>query len=793
MPKKKTVDAWGIPCAGYECDPDGNVTLLWCKICREFNELESVKKTPGLHGIGGINVETYIRGTSTVKKNNFSDHITKSNTHEKAVRRLGEIRKSASGEILPSTSSLVGVPRQATLLTHLQKLTTRHRVQLTKKFQLAHFLSAKGKSFKLYAEIAKFENEIHKVDLGNSYTTDTAGAEIIKYLSKSNLIKNITEPINSNSVKYYSIMNDGSSSAKTMDEKELFVIKTASQGTPKFTVMSLEEPEDTNAEGLKKAMEASVTKLNLTCRRSDKEIGMCTDGASVNVKMHRLVKADIGEHYLLVLCPCHKIELAMNDAFKNSTLNSRCEEDSKNIYYLFKKANLRWRLFKRQSRYLQYKYIKYRRPAGTRWVEHQVDALTAINHNLPVFISFSNQQIVEPYNRTMKMLKPKLEGMLKNATKTNRIIFNCIKQDVLTAIRPISKILQKCELILPELITVCSSTIKTVKKLSKLVREEKGEAFKRKEIFPTCASILEEIKFEREQIIPQRTTRADNTPAAASREEYLYHDYLLKGSPECALEECSREFVVILTDLETSLTTRLGSITEEPIFKAMAEFLDTKCYSFKTANEIYKHVWEVKEHFETLLVANGCDISKLEGEMEIVYQHVIHFMAQRGADKCWPALFQIKEELSISNILHIAEICIALPISNAESERVFSFLWRVFSKERQSLDNNTLEDILRLRCDSDHSEERYGHAIELFLSEYPNGEVRKRRRRLDGHEYPSKRSTPQNKQRRIEPQVNILNDLVPDSSDDEETETVNDIDINEISDDEWSSDSESDA
>ena len=59
-------------------------------------------------------------------------------------------------------------------------------------------------------------------------------------------------------------------------------------------------------------------------------------------------------------------------------------------------------------------------------------------------------------------------------------------------------------------------------------------------------------------------------------------------------------------------------------------------------------------------------------------------------------LFYLKHELDIKNFLHVAEISIALPICNAESERVFSFLWLAFSKERQLLKNDTLEDILRL-------------------------------------------------------------------------------------------------
>ena len=151
---------------------------------------------------------------------------------------------------------------------------------------------------------------------------------------------------------------------------------------------------------------------------------MCTDGASVNVALHRLVKEEMGEHYLLVLCPSHKVELALKD---------RCDEDLRNTYYLFKKANLRWRLLKRQSRFMAHSYIRYmKRPAGTRWTEHQVDALTPYNHNLPVFIAFANQQISEPYNNTMKDVGPKLQGMLKNVTQIARVIYNSIKQDILT-------------------------------------------------------------------------------------------------------------------------------------------------------------------------------------------------------------------------------------------------------------------------------------------------------------------------------------------------------------------------
>ena len=53
---------------------------------------------------------------------------------------------------------------------------------------------------------------------------------------------------------YFSLLTDGSSSAKTMDEKELYVIKTCDKGKPRFDVLALEQPDDPGAKGLKESL-----------------------------------------------------------------------------------------------------------------------------------------------------------------------------------------------------------------------------------------------------------------------------------------------------------------------------------------------------------------------------------------------------------------------------------------------------------------------------------------------------------------------------------------------------------
>ena len=244
------------------------------------------------------------------------------------------------------------------------------------------------------------------------------------------------------------------------------------------------------------------------------------------------------------------------------------------------------------------------------------------------------------------------------------------------------------------------------------------------------------------------------------------------------------EIQVIVKDLYEVLKVRLEPIIEDPLFQAMAIFLDTESYGLMECNEILDSVQVIIERFRQLLVANGCNLSYIPSEIEVLYEHTKRFLQAKPAHKTWPHLFTRHHQLGISNVIHIAEISIAIPASNAETERVFSFLWRVFSKDRQSFKNESLENVLRLRCDRDFSEGRYEHAVEMFLTEHPNGEIRKQPRRVDGHAYPNQR-----KRLRIEkPSIVSLLDEIASSDDEENAEnTIEDIDADQISSDEWTS------
>ena len=86
------------------------------------------------------------------------------------------------------------------------------------------------------------------------------------------------------------------------------------------------------------------------------------------------------------------------------------------------------------------------------------------------------------------------------------------------------------------------------------------------------------------------------------------------------------------------------------------------------------------------------------------------FYHKKESQTVWPHLLLSQHELGIFKLLHIAEFCLAIPHSNAESESLFSFMWQIFSKDRQSMDIKTIENILQLSS----SALRSGHWIISF-------------------------------------------------------------------------------
>ena len=253
------------------------------------------------------------------------------------------------------------------------------------------------------------------------------------------------------------------------------------------------------------------------------------------------------------------------------------------------------------------------------------------------------------------------------------------------------------------------------------------------------------------------------------------------------MEKNLEEYKMIITALIEALNTRLEPVLENEVFKAISIILDSESYKFLDVEIIYDEIKLIAEHFKQMLIANNCRTNNLKEEFEIMHDHINRYLSKSSPEKCWPIIFRIGHDLGIQNLLHVLELCLVVPLSNAESERVFSLLWRIFSKERQSMKHDTLELLLHVRSDDDQSKERYKEAVEMFLSEYPDGTIRKKKRHLQGHVYPAERKS--TKKQSHNPATVLIDMSFSDEEQQEEDalRAPEDLPLDGIYDDEWSS------
>ena len=173
---------------------------------------------------------------------------------------------------------------------------------------------------------------------------------------------------------------------------------------------------------------------------------------------------------------------------------------------MLKKANLCWRLFKCQIHFQGIEYIKYKRPSGTHWLEHQLAALKSHIHNLPVFIRFCNNQVTNSDNNQIKNIKSKLEGFKDDICETKHLVFEAVKFDVWQSLSPVSKNLQEVSLLTPKVMSLCRKMMRSFDKLLILLYCDGRDACQRDDVFRTASEILEKLTDEEEEIIPDRRT-----------------------------------------------------------------------------------------------------------------------------------------------------------------------------------------------------------------------------------------------------------------------------------------------
>ena len=141
------------------------VDKLNCKVCSEFVDRIRSRKNFS---------DKWIVGADSVRVSNVRDHA-QNNQHLHAMSLLKKRSAEAAG-LDPLSSTPIAKA--------FNNLADEEREKLRVKFDIAHFVESENLPFTKYSQICALEAH-HGVEVGNSYTNETVGKEMIYYIAES--------------------------------------------------------------------------------------------------------------------------------------------------------------------------------------------------------------------------------------------------------------------------------------------------------------------------------------------------------------------------------------------------------------------------------------------------------------------------------------------------------------------------------------------------------------------------------------------------------------------------------
>ena len=138
---------------------------------------------------------------------------------------------------------------------------------------------------------------------------------------------------------YFSVLSDGSTDSAVTEQETIYVLFTC-EGTPVLKYLSIENVKNVDAAGLKSTLEVAFDCFGITpCY--DKLVGLNLDGASINMGKHNglnVLVQDEAPWVVVVHCFNHWLELAIKDAFIESTFYLNIDEILSKLYWLYQKS-----------------------------------------------------------------------------------------------------------------------------------------------------------------------------------------------------------------------------------------------------------------------------------------------------------------------------------------------------------------------------------------------------------------------------------------------------------------------
>ena len=179
-----------------------------------------------------------------------------------------------------------------------------------------------------------------------------------------------------------------------------------------------------------------------------------------------------------------------------------------------------------------------------------------------------------------------------------------------------------------------------------------------------------------------------------------------------------------ITNICSKVEARFSSLPDSVIFKNISLLLDTSAWpKDDSANFGYKGIKELSDHFNALLEKNGCDVqstNKAWIRLKLFILPILQNNQKESYLEIWHHSFANTELMSdCKNVMHLFEILLVVPFTNAIVERLFSRMNRVKTDFRNRLSRSRLDTCLRVGEDRSTSIEDFNpdRVIECWWNE----------------------------------------------------------------------------
>ena len=698
------------------------VTKVKCKVCCKYeSRITSIK---------GFS-RRWIEGTDSVKKDSLIKHVN-GDPHKFAV----ELQQKES---LGAASFNQKIIETTPIGRGLKKMTEQEGELLKNRFNSAYYLSKNERPYSDFEELLELQ-EKNGATHHKGYRNERSAANFVDtcgQVLKDNMVQDLLN------AKYYSILMDGSTDSSVTEQELIYILFLSKNGIPEVKFFSIESVKSADAEGLKSSLKEAFERIGISCFENRLH-GLNVDGASVNTGVHRGLGAKIRElapWLTVVHCFNHRLELAVKDTFKG-TFFDEIDTMLLKLYYLYKKSAKRTRELQAFGEIYDKVITKPVKASGTRWVAHKVNAMEIVLKNYGIFIAHL-ESLAQTDSQELK--RAELHGFAKLWRQAKFPLHLAIYLDILQPIKVLSLAMQQDTHDPVAQIKQVNEFSWTMAKLNALLT----------------------------QSIDKTATRLTNyTKFIKECEDGSYQGIGLLNLDTCS-QKIKKSYEEVISTLSAKMNERFEDLKTNPVFKSIM-ILDCNRWprddvNLSTFGE--KEIDALIKHFSSLLSKNGCVVEKIISEWDILKLDVRTLIAGCREVKyldVWQRLFTLPDRSSHKNVLHLIELLLITPTTNAKVERMFSRMKRVKSDWRNRLTRERLENNLRIGED--------GPSVKDFnpaqaITHWQDVKIR-RVNNAKPHRYPEKRRKNETSSS-VDVVSYCLSDLESSSSDESETELMN--------------------